>query len=213
MGVPGEDPGHLRRRAPTGAPYSMPIELLGDEDRGVRRSTPWYAETALPPGLTLDRTVPASGHADAGRYVYASTSPVHATTVPRPPARSRAARPTTEVPDHHDQSGASEAHDRPGVDGAGDDRDAVRAADDRHRSADAKTWTINSGSLPTGLVLDANTGLISGTPTATGQYTFEVRAKVNADTRADTKVLGHRHPGSARDRRGRAVLADAPRAR
>ena len=56
--------------------------------------------------------------------------------------------------------------------------------------SEAKTWTINSGSLPTGLVLDANTGLISGTPSATGQFTFEVMAKMNSDSRTDTKVLG-----------------------
>ena len=34
------------------------------------------------------------------------------------------------------------------------------------------------------------TGLISGTPTAAGQFDFQVLAKVNADTRSDTKVLG-----------------------
>ena len=54
---------------------------------------------------------------------------------------------------------------------------------------DAKTWTINSGTLPPGLALDANTGLISGTPTAAGQFDFQVLAKVNADARSDTKSL------------------------
>ena len=55
--------------------------------------------------------------------------------------------------------------------------------------ADAKTWTINSGTLPPGLALDPATGLISGTPTASGQYDFQVLAKVNADPRSDTKNL------------------------
>jgi hypothetical protein len=32
--------------------------------------------------------------------------------------------------------------------------------------------------------------LISGTPTTAGTYTFEVLAKMNGDTRSDTKVLG-----------------------
>ena len=56
--------------------------------------------------------------------------------------------------------------------------------------ADPKTWTINSGTLPPGLALDAATGLISGTPTAAGQFDFQVLAKMNADTRTDTKGFG-----------------------
>ena len=49
---------------------------------------------------------------------------------------------------------------------------------------------VYSGTLPTGLTIDPSTGLISGTPAAPGSYTFEVLAKVLADTRTDTKVLG-----------------------
>jgi hypothetical protein len=56
--------------------------------------------------------------------------------------------------------------------------------------ADPKIWTINSGALPPGLAIDAGTGLITGTPTTAGQYTFEVKAKMNSDARSDTKVLG-----------------------
>ena len=55
---------------------------------------------------------------------------------------------------------------------------------------DPKTWTVSSGTLPPGLALDAGTGLISGTPTASGQYSFQVMAKMNSDARTDTKFLG-----------------------
>jgi large repetitive protein len=56
--------------------------------------------------------------------------------------------------------------------------------------SEPKTWTINSGTLPPGLALDASTGMISGTPTASGTYSFEVLARVVGDERSDTKALG-----------------------
>ncbi len=53
-----------------------------------------------------------------------------------------------------------------------------------------KTWSVSAGSLPTGLAIDASTGLISGTPTAAGQFNFTVLAKMNGDARSDSKALG-----------------------
>ena len=54
--------------------------------------------------------------------------------------------------------------------------------------ADAKTWSIVAGSLPPGLAIGTSNGVISGTPTAAGSYTFTVRAEINA-SRSDTKTL------------------------
>jgi hypothetical protein len=49
------------------------------------------------------------------------------------------------------------------------------------------TFSIVSGSLPTGLTLNATTGLISGTPTASGTFTFTSMVKDSAN-RTDTQV-------------------------
>ncbi|BFU89797.1 MAG: hypothetical protein NTAFB01_09840 [Nitrospira sp.] len=40
-----------------------------------------------------------------------------------------------------------------------------------------KSWNVSSGTLPAGLSLNASTGVISGTPTAPGAFTFTVRVQ------------------------------------
>lgn len=48
------------------------------------------------------------------------------------------------------------------------------------------TWTVDSGTLPPGIALSSS-GLLSGTPTTEGTYTFVVRAALDA-TRFDTET-------------------------
>jgi hypothetical protein len=38
------------------------------------------------------------------------------------------------------------------------------------------SWSVSSGSLPAGLTLNSSNGLLSGTPTAAGDYTFKISA-------------------------------------
>jgi len=46
------------------------------------------------------------------------------------------------------------------------------------------TWSITTGSLPANLTLNASTGVISGTPTATGTSSFTVQVKDNVGSTA-----------------------------
>ena len=60
--------------------------------------------------------------------------------------------------------------------------------------SDGKTWSIVSGALPPGLQIGSTDGLISGSPTTAGAYSFTVGAVVTNDplatpARSDTKAL------------------------
>ena len=50
------------------------------------------------------------------------------------------------------------------------------------------TWSIAAGSLPPGLTLNTSTGVLSGTPTSAGGYSFTVRV-VDAYSKADTRAV------------------------
>lgn len=54
----------------------------------------------------------------------------------------------------------------------------------------ARTWSVSAGSLPTGLSLNASTGAISGTPTATGTFNFTVQVQDSGTPQqSDTQAL------------------------
>lgn len=54
--------------------------------------------------------------------------------------------------------------------------------------AGALTYTLNSGSLPTGLSLNAGTGALTGTPTAVGPFPFTIKA---ADAFGDSNTQAY----------------------
>ena len=49
-------------------------------------------------------------------------------------------------------------------------------------SSPYSNWTVSTGSLPTGLSLNASSGAISGTPTASGTSHFTVRPDSGGNT-------------------------------
>jgi hypothetical protein len=51
------------------------------------------------------------------------------------------------------------------------------------------TWSIISGALPAGITLNASSGLISGTPTVTGDFTFKVQVSDGSRTDSETYNL------------------------
>ena len=58
-------------------------------------------------------------------------------------------------------------------------------------------WSVSAGTLPPGLVLDPNSGLISGTPTAQGAFRFTVQVSDfsgGTATKAFTIVIGNIQP-------------------
>src|SRR4029078_11204446 len=63
----------------------------------------------------------------------------------------------------------------------------------RQGSPATPTWAVQSGSLPTGVTFSSS-GLLSGTPTQTGSFTFVVRATGGNSTDTETETLSVREP-------------------
>lgn len=53
----------------------------------------------------------------------------------------------------------------------------------------ATTYAVHNGSLPPGLTLDTNSGVLDGTPTTVGTYNFVLRAANSIDERIYTSTL------------------------
>lgn len=56
-------------------------------------------------------------------------------------------------------------------------------------ATNATSYSVASGSLPSGLSLNTSSGAITGTPTAQGSYTFAIRATSSTSTSVDTSNL------------------------
>jgi hypothetical protein len=52
-----------------------------------------------------------------------------------------------------------------------------------------QVWSIASGTAPAGMTINSGTGLLSGTPTQTGDFTFQVKVTDGSRTNAQTYTL------------------------
>jgi hypothetical protein len=53
----------------------------------------------------------------------------------------------------------------------------------------AVTWTVASGALPAGMTLNSTNGVVSGTPTTAGEYTFKIQVSDGSRSDAETYTL------------------------
>lgn len=56
-----------------------------------------------------------------------------------------------------------------------DFKTVLQVTNDANYNSSYAKWALTSGALPPGMTLNANTGMLTGTPTATGSYSFDVQ--------------------------------------
>jgi hypothetical protein len=181
MGCAGENPG-VCTTGTTGTPYTLPIYLQGDEDLGCAVFS--VSSGSLPPGLSVNddgRRIEGTP-TQAGTYDFYLTVKYNRQTSCNKPTSDDRFR--ISINEGLAKLTIGPESTSPGTTGTPYSLQMTATV------ADPKTWTINSGALPPGLALDGSSGLISGTPITAGTYAFVVLAKMNGDTRSDTKALG-----------------------
>ncbi len=181
MGCSGENPA----TCPTGtvgSPYSLTIYLAPPdsgrgEDFGCARFS--VSSGSLPPGLSVsDEGIISGTPTQAGSFDFYLTvtydKPTYCKSLSDDrfiininPAKPRLIVSTESLPD----ANINQAYTAPALAASG---------------GTVSSWTLAAGTLPPGLTLNPN-GVISGTPTQSGVFTFTVQA--NGDGTTDTKQL------------------------
>ena len=149
-----------------GSPYSNSLQASG----GTSPYTWSITAGSLPPGLTISPTGLISGTPTAsGTSSFTATvtdagSPAQTKSVSLSIVVAAAAPPALTISASLPAGTANTAYSSPMSATGG---------------TPAYTWSITAGSLPAGLTLDATTGIISGTPTASGTSNFTATVSDN----------------------------------
>ncbi len=158
--------------ATVGTAYSYQITALGGTaPRTIRATDP----SLLPPGLTLNTSGLLSGTPTAaGTYAFAlKLEDAAGGSVARDVTMTvaAAASPLAIVPSLPFLGGTVRTSYPAQI---------LRATGGRA----PYTWSVASGDFPPGLLIDGSEGIVSGTPTAAGTFTFQVRVDDAAGARA-----------------------------
>jgi hypothetical protein len=172
------EPSKLCPTATVGQPYSVSFTLKEPGDCGPSFRV---SSGSFPPGLTLasDEGVTRGAPTQAGSFTFfvtvsygcglksASDQQYTINVNPGTPAAPKLTVTTPSLPD----ANLNQAYTAPALQASGDT---------------VTSWTLAAGTLPAGLTL-APTGVISGTPTQSGTFSFTVQA--NGNGASDTRGL------------------------
>lgn len=181
------DPGGVVKICPpgeTGKPYSL--QLSGRDGTGCVPYVSWSTVGALPPGLSMSNGLISGTPTQTGTWVFwvamkdipASQGGIFWCTDDKSTERQFSITITQGLLIAQRQSSLGAI--------------AVNAPYSLQLTATgggSLTWSVISGSLPAGISLNASSGLLSGTPTAKGDYSFKIQASDGGRSDAQTYSL------------------------
>jgi hypothetical protein len=168
----------------TGKPYSL--QLSGRDGTGCVPYVSWSTVGALPPGLSMSNGLISGTPTQTGTWVFwvsmkdipASEGGIFWCSDSKSTERQFSITITQGLTIVQRQSSLGAI--------------AVNAPYSLQLTANgggSLTWSVTSGALPTGINLNASSGLLSGTPTAKGDFSFKIQVTDGNRTDAQTYAV------------------------